>query len=96
VELRTVTFNPLPGTRLFTRNADHPPLRLVPREAGLLDAWQRDRSRGRQLSRAELEAVVDDLAARPELWRAFVRHSDAERTYVQLARNEHVEIWLIC
>ena len=96
MELGSLTFNPLPTPRRFSRDAARPPLELVPREPSLLRAWQRDRTRGRELSRAELEALVDDLAGRPELWRSQVRHSPEERIYVRLAGDEHVEIWLIC
>ena len=45
---------------------------------------------------ADLAAVLDAWASRPELWRALVRHDPAERTYFQLHRDEDVELYLIC
>ncbi len=50
----------------------------------------------RNLTRAELRALVAGLAARPEEWRHLVAHDPAARTYEQLHRNEHVAVWLIC
>ena len=50
----------------------------------------------RDLTRAELRALVADLAARPDTWRHLVNHDPAARTYEQLRRDEHVAIWLIC
>ena len=48
------------------------------------------------LSPDELEALVRDLAARPELWTDLVEHRPDARTYAQLHRDEHVAVWLIC
>ena len=50
----------------------------------------------RDLTRAELNELVADLAARPEEWRHLVNHDPNARTYEQLRRDEHVAIWLIC
>ena len=50
----------------------------------------------RDLSEAELERLVADLAAAPERWRHLVNHRPDERTYAELHRDEHVAIWLIC
>jgi predicted metal-dependent enzyme (double-stranded beta helix superfamily) len=58
--------------------------------------WFALHDRVRELTRAELETVVADLAEHPELWRRHVRHSTDQRFYVQLHLDEHVEIWLIC
>ena len=44
----------------------------------------------------ELEALVRDLAGRPELWADLVEHRPDARTYAQLHRDEHVAVWLIC
>jgi predicted metal-dependent enzyme (double-stranded beta helix superfamily) len=46
--------------------------------------------------RAELRALVADLAARPGDWRHLVQHDPHARTYEQLRRDESVAIWLIC
>lgn len=48
------------------------------------------------LAVAELEQLVDELAQRPYLWRPRVRHERDRRFYVQLHRDPHVDIWLIC
>jgi hypothetical protein len=50
----------------------------------------------RDLNPQELQALVDDLAQRPELWRAHIAFSDEERHYVSLHRDDHVDIWLLC
>jgi predicted metal-dependent enzyme (double-stranded beta helix superfamily) len=54
-----------------------------------------ERPRGRDLDRAELRSVAARIAARPELWARHVRHA-AERTYEQLLRDAHLDVWLIC
>jgi hypothetical protein len=51
---------------------------------------------GRDLTRAELRALVAGLAARPQDWGHLVRHRPDVRTYEQLLRNEYVAVWLIC
>jgi Cysteine dioxygenase type I len=53
-------------------------------------------SGGRDLELGELERLVDDLAATPEVWRAQVAHHPDRRHYVQLHRDPHVDVWLIC
>jgi hypothetical protein len=50
----------------------------------------------RELELRELEALAGEIASRPELWRAQVRHERESRFYVQLHRDPHVDIWLIC
>jgi hypothetical protein len=48
------------------------------------------------LSMADLERLVVELAARPDLWREHVRHARDQRLYTHLYRAPHVDIWLIC
>jgi predicted metal-dependent enzyme (double-stranded beta helix superfamily) len=48
------------------------------------------------LDQAQLSALVADLAARPEAWRHLVSHRADARTYVELHRDDHVAVWLIC
>src|SRR4051794_57045 len=48
------------------------------------------------LDQAQLEALVADLAARPHEWRHAVQHRPDARTYVELHRDDHVAVWLIC
>ncbi|UQA95052.1 cysteine dioxygenase [Streptomyces halobius] len=50
----------------------------------------------RNLDKRELQALVDELAARPCLWREDVAFSDTERHYASLHRDEHVDVWLLC
>ncbi len=50
----------------------------------------------RDLNRDELNAVVDRLAADPERWAARVDYDDAERVFVSLHRDDHVDVWLLC
>jgi predicted metal-dependent enzyme (double-stranded beta helix superfamily) len=54
------------------------------------------RPHGRDLSAAELEAFVRELADRPELWIDSVRHDASQRVYEELLSDEHVTAWLIC
>jgi predicted metal-dependent enzyme (double-stranded beta helix superfamily) len=62
----------------------------------MLRRWYRLHDRGRTLARAELELLVEDMSAHPELWRYLLHHSPDERHYVQMLRDANVEIWLIC
>lgn len=51
----------------------------------------------RDLSRAELELAAADLLRRREEWQHLVHHDPrGARTYEELARDEHLEAWLIC
>jgi predicted metal-dependent enzyme (double-stranded beta helix superfamily) len=54
------------------------------------------RPRGRDLSAAELEAFVRELAERPELWIELVKHDARQRVYEELLSDEHLTAWLIC
>jgi predicted metal-dependent enzyme (double-stranded beta helix superfamily) len=54
------------------------------------------RPRGRQLTSAELQEFVAELADRPELWIDFVRHDSQQRIYEELLSEDHVTAWLIC
>ena len=83
---------PLP----FSRTTGPVPRGTAEVESLATRRWYRSHDRLRQLSRAELDDLVADLAGRPDLWRAHVRHLEDERYYVRLLLTEHVEIWLIC
>ncbi|MBO2450472.1 cysteine dioxygenase family protein [Actinomadura barringtoniae] len=50
----------------------------------------------RPLDRRELRALVDELAARPEMWRQHVAFSDGQRHYASLHRDEYVDVWVLC
>jgi predicted metal-dependent enzyme (double-stranded beta helix superfamily) len=54
------------------------------------------RPHGRDLTDAELEAVACQFAARPELWSEHVSHDPSHRTYAQLLRDAHLDVWLLC
>jgi predicted metal-dependent enzyme (double-stranded beta helix superfamily) len=54
------------------------------------------RPTGRDLTGEELRAVASQLAAQPQRWAAHVHHDPAQRTYEQLLRDEHLDVWLIC
>jgi|SRR6476659_5361747 len=51
---------------------------------------------GRDLTGEELLAVANEIAARPALWSPHVEHDPARRTYRQLLRDEHLDVWLLC
>lgn len=50
----------------------------------------------RNLDRAELQALVDELANHPERWGDDVAFSSPSRHFVSLHRDEYVDIWLLC
>ncbi len=51
---------------------------------------------GRDLELVELETLVEEIAASPELWRDHVQHERDRRIYTQLHRDPNVDVWLIC
>jgi predicted metal-dependent enzyme (double-stranded beta helix superfamily) len=55
-----------------------------------------ERPRGRDLDGDELLAVARQVASRPRLWSAHVRHDPGQRTYEQLVRDAHLDVWLLC
>lgn len=50
----------------------------------------------RDLAPLELRDLVDELARRPELWRAETDFPDDRRHFVSLRRDDHVDVWLLC
>ena len=48
------------------------------------------------MSRAELQELVDRLAADGSSWRHLVRHDPNRRNYEQVLLDERVGVWLIC
>jgi Cysteine dioxygenase type I len=50
----------------------------------------------RNLDRAELQSLVDELAAEPERWRQHVSFASGRRHYVSLHRDDYVDVWLLC
>jgi predicted metal-dependent enzyme (double-stranded beta helix superfamily) len=62
-----------------------------------VSSWLAERcSDDRDLAPAELRALVEELAERPDLWRHLVRHDEHERVYVRLHRDHHLDAWLLC
>jgi predicted metal-dependent enzyme (double-stranded beta helix superfamily) len=70
------------------------PARALRRSVPALDPVPRPR--GCDLSGAELERLVRELADRPELWIERVRHDATQRVYEELLSDEHLTAWLIC
>ena len=54
------------------------------------------RPHGRDLTGEELIAVARQLAASSRTWSGHIAHDAAQRTYAQLLRDEHLDVWLIC
>jgi hypothetical protein len=48
------------------------------------------------LDRAQLRELATALGQRPDMWGHLVRHIPDERYFVELYRDVHVDIWLIC
>jgi hypothetical protein len=55
-----------------------------------------ERPQGRDLTGEELRSVAQQVADRPELWSSRIAHDPAQRTYEQLLRDAHLDVWLIC
>jgi predicted metal-dependent enzyme (double-stranded beta helix superfamily) len=51
---------------------------------------------GRDLDRAELLELATMIGKAPQLWGHLVRHDPGERIYVQLHRDPHLDVWMIC
>jgi hypothetical protein len=67
----------------------------VPADDLAVHRWFKTHDRGGEFCRDELEAMVADLAGRPDLWSHLIRRSRDGRCYSQLLLTEHVEISLI-
>jgi hypothetical protein len=50
----------------------------------------------RDLDRDELTTIVDQLAEDRQQWMSLVGYDDAERVFVSLHRDDHVDVWLLC
>jgi predicted metal-dependent enzyme (double-stranded beta helix superfamily) len=80
---------------LTPRPSDTDPPPDAPRPAGLSPATL-PRPLGRDLSAPELQAFVDSLADRPEMWIELVKHDSTQRVYEELLSDDHLTAWLIC
>jgi len=54
------------------------------------------RPHGHDLSDEQLLAVANEIGAQPALWTHHVEHDPTHRTYKQLLRDEHLDVWLLC
>jgi predicted metal-dependent enzyme (double-stranded beta helix superfamily) len=54
------------------------------------------RSYGHDLSGEQLLAVANEIAERPALWSHHIVHDPTHRTFKQLLRDEHLDVWLLC
>ncbi|MBJ7331746.1 MAG: cysteine dioxygenase family protein [Solirubrobacteraceae bacterium] len=50
----------------------------------------------RDLETQELRALVQDIAAQPELWVPHVAHDPEQRMFTRLHQDDFVSVWLIC
>jgi Cysteine dioxygenase type I len=50
----------------------------------------------RNLDRAELQVLVDELAEDATRWREHIAFAGPSRHFVSLHRDEYVDIWLLC
>ncbi len=51
---------------------------------------------GRDLLQDELQELAARIAQHPEDWAHHIRHDPERRHYVQLHRDPHLDIWLLC
>ena len=75
----------------------------MPSTAGILEpssasepTWLTRLPSGRDLERSELRELAVTVARVEAYWRPLVRHNGAERHFVQLHRDLHLDVWLIC
>ncbi len=54
------------------------------------------RPHGHDLTNEQLLAVANEIAAQSALWSHHVEHNSTQRTYRQLLRDEHLDVWLLC
>lgn len=55
-----------------------------------------NRPHGRDLTTDQLLEVATEVAASPGLWSSHIHHDPAQRTYKELLRDAHLDVWLIC
>lgn len=62
-----------------------------------MSAWLAPRLPADQdLDREELAELATELGRERRLWEHLVRHDPEERFYVELHRDVHLDVWLIC
>jgi cysteine dioxygenase type I len=62
-----------------------------------IGSWLRERLPvGEDLDRPTLAALATELGRERSLWESLVRHDPVERYYIQLYRDVHLDVWMIC
>ncbi len=59
-------------------------------------SWLSAVAGGRDLERTELRALAGEIAGTRATWESLVHHDAKERTFVQLHRDAHLDVWLLC
>jgi predicted metal-dependent enzyme (double-stranded beta helix superfamily) len=54
------------------------------------------RPHGQDLTDEQLLVVANQIADRPALWSHYIEHDPTHRTFKQLLRDEHLDVWLLC
>ncbi len=54
------------------------------------------RPHGHDLTDEQLLVVANQIAAQSALWSHHIEHDPEQRTYKQLLRDEHLDVWLLC
>ncbi len=54
------------------------------------------RMQQRSLDKRELQAYVQEVAERPEMWREHVAFDTGGRHYASVFRDDTVDVWLLC
>jgi Cysteine dioxygenase type I len=58
--------------------------------------WLSNLPEGRDLERDELKVLATAIAEDRRGWQQLVRHDAGRRHFVQLHRDPHVDVWLLC
>jgi hypothetical protein len=48
------------------------------------------------LTNEQLLTIAEAIGARPQLWAELIEHHPSHRTYRQLHRDDHLDVWLLC
>jgi Cysteine dioxygenase type I len=83
------------GRRGPAANVDVPARRAQPL-AGVAAQVSLQELPDRDLDKRELLQLASSIAADPSLWREHIEFSDDDRHFVQLHRDTHVDVWVLC
>jgi len=73
-----------------------PPAEKVMSDLHAPPAWLAGFAVDRDLGRGELRRLAVEIAQARDSWRHLVRHDPSRRHCVQLHRDPHLEVWLLC